>query len=488
MRRHLHHIESKGGGIFTIDFDVDAKNKQRWHYYNTHSIWRRLLIPLLFAAVVVLLLTRSYFTNTIILPSAASSDPKERYNTRTEGLLNVISKYKRPIILATIRGYLNDDGCTTLHEHRHDNNNSSDNAIATITLLSENEPSDDYDTPLYQFGAAKRRLGTNNNNNNNNWETNFHLNIRPPSPLFEQGDLCFEVYWRVEYVGYESAISDFPSRTCSFRGTPTFHRSWNWTDFNNPKGLDNGPNNAKTWLVRKSHEDRWMSSAHYEGNILKDGTRSSCSTTSWQERDYSIVIIGDSQPYYMCQHLMREMRSSSSSSSASNNLRCVQIKQTLGNEKVFQAYANEFQNATENVVIFNPSGLWEAAYGSIDLFRENFQRLLDHIPSGRKHRQTFFSAPTTAVHPIVYGNLANDDKKWSMTQVRVREINAVAERLVLNETKRRVGDTISLRVLPTPIDALSLNSEDDPKTPGDMRHFGKSTNEMLLEAILCDLD
>jgi hypothetical protein len=42
-------------------------------------------------------------------------------------------------------------------------------------------------------------------------------------------------------------------------------------------------------------------------------------------------------------------------------------------------------------------------------------------------------------------------------------------------------------VLPTPIDALSLNREDDPKTPSDMRHFGNHTNEMLLEAIFCDL-
>lgn len=453
MRRQLHQLKSKGGGIFTIDFD-DVAKKQRWHYSNTYSIiCKRLLIP--FAAV-VLLLTRGYFTNIL----SAASDPKESY-TKT-GLLNVISEYKRPIIIATLRGFLNEDGCTTLH---HDNNSSG--AIATVTLLSENDPADD--GTLYQFGTAKRRLGM-----NINWETNFHLNIRPPSP-FDQGNLCFEVDWRVEYVDYESAMSDFPSTTCSFRGTPTFHRSWNWADFN--PSLD-AP--SANWLVRRSHEYRWMSSAHYEGNILNDGKRS-CPTTSLQERDYSIVIIGDSQPYYMCQHLMRELQSSS-------NLRCVQIKQTLGNVTTFQAYANELQNATENVVIFNPSGLWEAAYGSIDLFRDNFQRLLDHIPSGRMHRQSFFFAPTTAVHPIVYGNLTNDDKKWSMTQVRVREINAFAERLVVNETKRRVGDTISLRVLPTPIDALSLNSEDDPKAPGDMRHFGESTNEMLLEAILCDLD
>ena len=405
-----------------------------------------LVIP--FAIILVVLLSAR---------TDALRDPKESY--AKEGILTVVSEYKRPIIIATIRGYLNDEGCRQIHE-----DTSTDDAIATVTLLSEeNEPHSS--AHLFPLGKAKR-VG------NKKWETNFHLNISPPS-TFEQGDLCFVVHWRVEYDEYESSISDFPSATCSFRGTPTFHRNWNWTDYNSSNG-----HNAN-WLVRSSHEERWNWSGHVVGDILKDGTHS-C-PTSLREKDYSIVIIGDSQPYYMCQHLMWELNSST-------NLRCVQIKQTLGNSTTFLAYANELQNATEDVVIFNPSGLWETAYGNVSLFHDNFQRLLDHIPSRRRHRQSYYFAPTTAVFPIVYGNLTNDDKKWSMTQVRVREINNIAKQLVLNETKRRVGDTISLRVLPTPIDALSLNREDDPKTPTDMRHVGNRTNEMLLEAILCDLD
>jgi len=454
MRRRIKHdLQPKGGGIFTIDkIEGDSKMHPRGSLRrNNFSFWG-LVIPFV---VVIIISARSYSHS--IAPAA--SDPKESY-TKT-GILTVTSEYKRPIIIATIRGYLNEDGCTT---PRQDNDGT--NAIATVTLLSENEPDDD--STLYQFGTAKRRLGM-----KTNWETNFHLNIRPPS-TFEQGDLCFAVYWRVEYVDYESSISDFPSSSSSFRGSPTFHRAWDWTDFNTSTDGANAD-----WLVRRSHELKWVSSAHYEGDILNDGTRSCPSTL--RERDYNIVFIGDSQPFYMCQHLKWELESS-------RNVRCVQIKQTLGNETTFQAYANELKNATENVVVFNPSGLWEAAYGSIDKFRANFQRLLDHIPSGRKHHQSFFFAPTTAVHPIVYGNLTNDDRKWSMTQVRIREINTIAKQLVLDETKRRVGDTITLRVLPTPIDALSLNSEDDPKIPGDMRHFGNATNEMLLEAILCDLD
>lgn len=232
-------------------------------------------------------------------------------------------------------------------------------------------------------------------------------------------------------------------------------------------------------MVRRSHEERWIWSGHVVGDILKDGTRS-CPSSLFRDRDYSVVFIGDSQPHYMCQHLIWELQSDV-------NTRCVQIKQTLGNETTFNAYVHALNDATESVVIFNPSGLWEAAYGSIDLFRDNFQRLLDNIPSKRPKRQSYFFAPTTAVHPVNYANLINDDRKWSMTQVRVREINDIAKQLVRNETKRRVRDTIAVRVLPTPIDALSLNREDDPKASSDMRHFGNHTNEMLLEAILCDL-
>jgi hypothetical protein len=420
---------------------------------NNCTYWG-LAIPFVAITILVLLAAGS-FPNTNIFPTAYS-DPKGSY--AKEGLLTVRSEYKHPIIIATVRGYLNVDGCKQIQP-----DNSTTDAIATVTILSENGPGNS-STTLFQLDKANPQM--------NSWETNFYLNISPPSS-FEQGDLCFVVYWRVEYCDYESSISDFPSNTSSFRGTPNFHRAWNYTDFN----LASGSN--VNWLVRRSHEDRWAWSGHIVGNILKDGTRSCPSLL--RERDYSIVIIGDSQPFYMCQHLIWELNSS-------RNIRCVQIKQTLGNSTTFLAYANELEIATENVVIFNPSGLWEAAYGSIDLFRDNFQRLLDHIPSRRKHRQSFFFAPTTAVHPIVYGDLPDDAKKWSMTQVRVREINNIAVQLVLNVREKRVGDTISLRVLPTPIDALSLNREDDPKTPSDMRHFGTHTNEMLMEAILCDLD
>ena len=426
--------------------DNDVENKQHSaSVKNSHRAFSKggvvWLIP--FGILVLLSAKLMYTYSNATLDY--SSDPKEIH--QKEGLLAVVSQYKQPIIIATLHGYLNLDGCIQ---------DKSSDSIATVTILSGNET-------LFQVGEANQ-IGE-------NWETNFHLNIQHP-PSFEEGDLCYIVHWRVEYDTYENALSDYPSKTSSFRGAPTFRRDWNVADFN-PSG------HLGEWLVRRSHEERWIWSGHVVGDLLKDGKRS-CPSTAFRERDYSVVFIGDSQPNYMCQHLIWELQSDS-------NTRCVQIKQTLGNETTLNAYVHALENALESVVLFNPSGLWEAAYGSIDLFRENFQRLIDNIPSKRPKRQSYFFAPTTAVHPVNYANLTNDDRKWSMTQVRVRKINDIAKQLVRDETRRRVRDTIAVRVLPTPIDALSLNREDDPKTPSDMRHFGNHTNEMLLEAIFCDL-
>jgi hypothetical protein len=425
--------------------DNDVENKQHpASAKNSHRAFSKGGVVWLIPFGILVLLSAKLMYTYSYATLYDSSDPKEIH--RKEGLLTVVSQYKQPVIIATLHGYLNLDGCIQ---------DKSSDLIATVTILSG-------DDTLFQVGQANQIGG--------NWETNFHLNIQHP-PSFEEGDLCYIVHWRVEYDAYENALSDYPSKTSSFRGAPTFRRAWNVADFN-PSGQ------LAEWLVRRNHEERWIWSGHIVGDLLKDGKRS-CPTTPFRERDYSIIFIGDSQPNYMCQHLIWELQSDL-------NTRCVQIKQTLGNETTLNAYVHALQSE-ESVVIFNPSGLWEAAYGSIDLFRENFQRLIDNIPSKRPKRQSYFFAPTTAVHPVNYANLTNDDRKWSMTQVRVREINNIAKKLVRNETKRRVRDTIAVRVLPTPIDALSLNMEDDPKTPSDMRHFGNHTNEMLLEAILCDL-
>ncbi|KAL9186483.1 hypothetical protein ACHAXT_005721 [Thalassiosira profunda] len=416
-------------------------------YRGVAGSWR---LFLLFASAIFLLLVLSMKGDSDASPTAAAKD----------GILTVVSQHQRPIVMATIWGYSSDGKCGKEIER------NPENAIAKVALLSDQH--ENRGSGAFRQVDEPKLVGT-------LWETSFRLAIHPPFP-FEEGDLCFEVHWRVEYADEESALSDFPSKRCSFLGSPRFHRPWNWHEWN----IDHG----EQWLVRESRDESWGADYLVAVNMLNE-FRHPCSP-SIRAPDYTVAIIGDSQPHYMCQHLLWELQKTNLE--GKGKVRCSQIKQTLQNATTFHAYAEELQNATEDVVIFNPSGLWEAAYGSIDAFRENLRRLLEYIPTKTKDRQRHFFAPTTAVHPVNYKDLGRDERKWSMTQVRVRELNRIAKQMVMNEAKKRGGDESSLGILHTPIDALSLDREDDPKTPSDMRHFGNETITMLLKAIMCDLD
>lgn len=301
----------------------------------------------------------------------------------------------------------------------------------------------------------------------------------------------------MEYVvDFDSAMADFSPDSCSFRGMPTFHRIWGNDEFADVNKQRHAREN--NWLVRMAPDKDWEWIGTVAGlHSLPTKSAKATSCSSWkEERPYSIVIIGDSQPSYTCNHLVYGL-TGDKEAIQTPKVRCVQIKRTLQNLTTFEVYASELQHSNEDFVIFNPSGLREAAYGSLDDFRVNFQRLLTYIPTERItdsnsiNKQHYFFAPTTAVHPINYPNLPNDDKKWSMTQPRVQSINRIAAELVMKRKelyKSKAHDTISISNLPAPWDMISLSREDDPLTPTDMRHFNSSTNEMLLISLLCELD
>lgn len=158
---------------------ASVKNSHRAFSYWGGVVW---LIPFGIFVLLSAKLIHSYYYATLY----DSSDPKDIH--QKEGLLTVVSQYKQPIIIATLHGYLNLDGCTQ---------DKSSDSIATVTILSG-------DDTLFQIGEAYQIGG--------NWETNFHLNIQQP-PSFAEGDLCYIVHWRVEYDAYENALSDYPSKT-----------------------------------------------------------------------------------------------------------------------------------------------------------------------------------------------------------------------------------------------------------------------------------
>jgi hypothetical protein len=447
------------------------------NYLLNDSIRRKRVYLTAAAAVLFMLIATSKLLAEPMDPTPSIRTVHSIYVER--GLLTVTSHYEHPIIIATLRGYNEQQKC---HD-RYDNEDHG--ALAKFTLLSD--PSSKDGPLLFQVGQSERIssiIKQVNANNTELWKTQFRLHISPPP--FTESQLCYTISYRVEYADFEAAMADFPPKLCSFQGRPKYHRVWKSSEFMTGDPTTSAAPGAN-WLVRKSQDENWEWSG--VANF-----HPSC--PSWKhERPYKIVIIGDSQPSYTCNHLVHGL-TGDINATQHPKVRCVTIKQTLQNSTTFDRYASELQHSTEDFVIFNPSGLWEAAYGSLNDFRGNFERLLSFLPTergsseGNKRRHYFF-APTTAVHPINYPDLQTDDKKWSMTQPRVSAINNIAADLV-NEKRRshefKSDDTISISSLPAPWDQISLSREDDPMTPTDMRHFNVSTNEMLLTALLCKLD
>ncbi|EED87320.1 predicted protein [Thalassiosira pseudonana CCMP1335] len=412
---------------------------------------------------------------------------------RRGGLLSVVSEHKNPVVIATIQGYVSEKGCS-----EKDILYNREEAVATITILSETNhtttsTNNNKFPTIVQVGEPKHEDG-------GLLSTQHHLVnlISPPTTFLWNDattakDLCYQIDYRVEYTDSKSSLADFPTDTNSYLGTPSFRRVWHLNEFVSTETEEGG---GGEWLVRQSPDKEWE---WYQAMQPTDDKTTTATQTckSWKEkRSYSLVVIGDSQPTYTCHHLIYGL--TGSAAGPHEKVRCVQIKYPIKNQTTFDQYAFMLEKSPEDVVIFNPSGLWEAAYGTLDDFRYYFAKLLKHIPmqpvtlpgkvTDSKRKVHYFFAPTTAVHPINYPELPTDENKWAMTQTRVRAVNQIAEEVLQKEIAARSSSWVSLSTLSAPVDALSLSRDDDPLTPTDMRHFGSSTNEMMLAAMLCKID
>jgi hypothetical protein len=202
------------------------------------------------------------------------------------GLLTVTSNYEHPVIIATLRGYIEEQKCNDQYNEDH-------GALAKLTLLSD--PSSKDGPLLFQVGQSESIssiIKQVNANNTDLWKTQFRLHISPPP--FTDNQLCYTISYRVEYAGFEAAMADFPPKLCSFQGRPKYHRIWKSNEFmTGDPTTSTGP--GANWLVRKSQDENWewsgVANFHPSCPIWK------------QERPYKIVIIGDSQPSYTCNHL-----------------------------------------------------------------------------------------------------------------------------------------------------------------------------------------
>jgi len=399
----------------------------------------------------------------------------------------VSSEFQYPIMFLTLVGYDHDHDYDYIHPNPKDDNDERNNItkkglgppLAKFVFLGNGTQTGNGNInwngrgtdlflppPLTRKDASIKRDGE--------WNVVYTIDIEVPPWA---ADLSFILSWRLEYSSYTDAIADYPTKTHSFQGAPS-------DSFILPT-LENGerhqPNDTmvhRPWLRKRSGRSEWM---YYpsQDDIGNGGDKEiSTSCKPWNEkRLYSVLIVGDSQPNYMCNHLAQYNPTRS---------RCVSLKGNFTNGTgtelldFSKRYLSVLNEAQEDVIIFNTQGLWETAYGRFAGFQTRLDTVLDSIPSKQKRRKYFFLT-TTAVHPNNYKpGIFLDNNKWAMTQPRVQAINSVC--------RERINTSSNKDIFMIDVEALSLLREDDPMVQGDMRHYGNRTNELLLSHLLCEVD
>eukprot|EP00924_Labyrinthula_sp_SR-Ha-C_P002297 snap_masked-scaffold_19-processed-gene-6.42-mRNA-1 protein AED:1.00 eAED:1.00 QI:0/-1/0/0/-1/1/1/0/443 len=221
--------------------------------------------------------------------------------------------------------------------------------------------------------------------------------------------------------------------------------------------------------------------------------QSSCSSNldGWLEEEkvetVAFYFIGSSQVFYECdwfkKHLPKGKR---------HVIDCEKTKGPLQNHvPEFEARINEvFKEIkkapnTVNYVFINFAGLWDVAYGKFyaekETYKMTMKSLLSLFLSKVKNlpdidiRLNYLL--TTIVNPDEYKGIENDTSKYFMTQPRVDLLNLFS-RSVLEEREFSAINLVDTA-------GASWVGLHDPKSPGDMRHFGSETNKQLVDFILC---
>ena len=132
------------------------------------------------------------------------------------------------------------------------------------------------------------------------------------------------------------------------------------------------------------------------------------------------------------------------------------------------------------------AGLWDAAYGSVAGFAAAIGPFLRMARRAAAEvgfdRLLWMTSP--AVHPVVYGNLAEDETKHAFTSPRVQLINSLARDAVMRERAQPLGGPRDVQIDIVDVWPLTAAREDDPLTPSDMRHVGASTTGAMAQRVL----
>jgi len=143
-------------------------------------------------------------------------------------------------------------------------------------------------------------------------------------------------------------------------------------------------------------------------------------------------------------------------------------------------------SATTKTLIVNP-GLWDVAYGDLDVYRREFGRLLELVRHGIERKSSplemavFLS--TTEVHPVLYSALSKDPRKQYMTKPRVELVNSI-QRAAIYFPSSSSSSSSSGGIKLVDLWNMTRVREDDPLERRDMRHYGASTvREMAIQLL-----
>ena len=148
--------------------------------------------------------------------------------------------------------------------------------------------------------------------------------------------------------------------------------------------------------------------------------------------------------------------------------------------RTFQVQAIDGGAAIGRALVVDSAGLWFAAYGRLDAYESMLEAYLKRIASSGFSRILWTTTPS--VHPSVYGGLASDKFKWAMTPQRCARINEIAASKIRAFNSGRSKDEVGIEIVD--LWPMTVGREDDPREPGDMRHFGPSTMAALLGVVL----
>jgi len=274
------------------------------------------------------------------------------------------------------------------------------------------------------------------------WRVDYSLEFHAPFP----GDYVVDVI--EEYSSFNDSMTDYPAAKSSF-----VHRNEHFQSTISVSGAEA--------VLSSLYEDVWIRGC----DAFQISNYRSC--VPWNLTP--LTFIGDSVPMQNCHRVKYRY--------PLVNISCISTNHVISSVNGVESFLKLFPPVDDSrIVLFNPSGLWEVAYGQVADYKNVFATILKGI-SDLGYKKLIYMT-TTSLFPRHYSTLFKDEVKWAMTQTRVDWINLLSV---------SVAASFEPFVQVIDVGRPTMTMSRDPLTPTDMRHFGNGTTDMLVDYILCSI-